>query len=571
VRLTQRLLLGSLLVVGTLLTVMVTVVDRQLRARLIDQATTTLSHEAALVARQWKAGVDADSLANAAGAALVTRVTLIDRNGRVVGDSEFDGAALESLEGHGGRPEVVSAARGLGVARRVSGSTGREELYTAISTPEGVARVSIPIAQLEPIVQASRRDVILTGLVALLASLVVAFLFSRAVSEPIERLRDVAQSMAKGDLSRRPLLTAPGEVGELAGALHQLGDQLSQRIDALRSEQGLLAQLTESLNEGVVAVGADGQVVRMNRTARTLLGVTAPTPFPVDQLPSDESLQAAIARALEGEETEGMETEVNAHTTRLTARPLTGGGAVVALFDLTPVRRVEAVRRDFVANVSHELRTPLTIVSGFAEAIAGDDPPVEIRQQFAAGILRNTQRMQRIVDDLLDLSRIESGGWTPNPVSIDLRECANDAVLEATAAATAKGVKLTMDVAPNARSVVADATAVRQIVGNLVDNAVRYTPEGGQVIVYSRRVMQGIEIGVRDTGAGIPPDHLPRIFERFYRVDAGRSRAEGGTGLGLSIVRHMVEAHGGSVRAESTVGVGTTIAGIFPEHGVTGS
>jgi signal transduction histidine kinase len=572
VRLTQRLLFGSLLVIVTLLAVMVTVVDRQLRARLIDQASATITAEAGFVAAQWTGNVDPDSLADIAGAALGTRVTLILASGQVVGDSEFDGPELAALRSHASRPEVLTA-RGTtpGVARRVSASTGREELYAAVATPGGYSRVSIPLSRLEPIVQASRRDVIVTGLLAVIAALLVSVAFSRSVAQPIERLSQVAKAMAGGDLSRRPLTAAPGEVGELSDAIFQLGDQLSSRLEALRADESLLSQVTESLNEGVIAVDAEGRVVRINTMARQFLSVNAKVPFGIDRLPSDVTLQTAITRALDGAATDELETEVFDRTVKLTAIPLKDGGAVVALFDLTPIRRVEAVRRDFVANVSHELRTPLTIVSGFAEAIANDDPPVEVRQQFASGILRNTLRMQRIVDDLLDLSRIESGGWTPNPVSIDLRDCANDAVGESMRVATIKGVTLIVDIAPNARSVFADATAVRQVIGNLVDNAIRYTPEGGSVTVYSRRVQSGIEIGVRDTGAGIPAEHVPRIFERFYRVDAGRSRAEGGTGLGLSIVRHMVEAHGGTVRAESTVGAGTTIAGVFPEDGVTGS
>jgi signal transduction histidine kinase len=572
VRLTQRLLFGSLLVIATLLAVMVTVVDRQLRARLIDQASATITAEAGFVAAQWTGDVDPDSLADLAGKALGTRVTLILSSGQVVGDSEFDGAELTALRSHDSRPEVLTA-RGTtpGVARRMSASTGREELYAAVTAERGYSRVSIPLSRLEPIVQASRRDVMVTGLLAVIAALLVSAAFSRSVAQPIERLSNVAKAMAAGDLSRRPLTAAPGEVGELSDAIFQLGDQLSSRLEALRADESLLSQVTESLNEGVIAVDVEGRVVRINTMARQFLSVNAKVPFGIDRLPSDVTLQTAITRALDGAATDELETEVFDRTVKLTAIPLKDGGAVVALFDLTPIRRVEAVRRDFVANVSHELRTPLTIVSGFAEAIANDDPPVEVRQQFASGILRNTLRMQRIVDDLLDLSRIESGGWTPNPVSIDLRDCANDAVGESTRVATAKGVTLIVDIAPNARSVFADATAVRQVIGNLVDNAIRYTPEGGSVTVYSRRVQSGIEIGVRDTGAGIPADHLPRIFERFYRVDAGRSRAEGGTGLGLSIVRHMVEAHGGTVRAESTVGSGTTIAGVFPEDGVTGS
>lgn len=570
-RLTQRLLLGSLLVIATLLAVMVTVVDRQLRARLIDQASATIAAQAVLIAAQWTPSIDPDSLADLAGTALGVRVTLVAPGGKVVGDSEFDGVALNDVANHGNRPEVLTAGAVPGTARRISASTGREEIYAAAVAPLGHARISLPTERLEPIVEASRRDVIMTGLLAVFAALLVSVAFSRSIAQPIERLRTVAQAMARGDLSRRPLTIAPGEVGELADALHQMGDQLSARLDALRADESLLSQVTESLNEGVIALDGAGRVVRMNRVARQLLGVTDALPFAVDGLPDDVTLRTAIARALDGATTDELETEVFERTVKLTALPLREGGAVVALFDLTPIRRVEAVRRDFVANVSHELRTPLTIVSGFAEAIAHDDPPVEVRQQFAAGILRNTQRMQRIVDDLLDLSRIESGGWTPNPVSVDLRDTATDAVGESQGVASTKGVSLIVDIAPNARSVFADATAVRQIIGNLVDNAIRYTPDGGSVTVYSRRTSTGIEIGVRDTGAGIPAEHVPRIFERFYRVDAGRSRAEGGTGLGLSIVRHMVEAHGGSVKAESVVGQGTTIAGIFPEDGVTGS
>jgi signal transduction histidine kinase len=217
------------------------------------------------------------------------------------------------------------------------------------------------------------------------------------------------------------------------------------------------------------------------------------------------------------------------------------------------------VRRDFVANVSHELRTPLTIVSGFAETLVQDDVDPAPRKQFAARILANTQRMQRIVDDLLDLSRIESGTWVPNREPVDLGVAAAEAITAARDAADAKGVAIVTDISTDTRILNADVTAVRQIIGNLVNNAVRHTARGSVTIFAGRTAAGGVELGVRDTGSGIPPEHLPRIFERFYRVDAGRSRDQGGTGLGLSIVRLLVEAHGGTVRAESTVGVGTTV------------
>ncbi|MCE9602668.1 MAG: hypothetical protein K8S21_10740 [Gemmatimonadetes bacterium] len=269
--------------------------------------------------------------------------------------------------------------------------------------------------------------------------------------------------------------------------------------------------------------------------------------------------------AFAGETTEGAEVVVGGRTLNVTARPLHEGGAVLALFDLTRVRRLEGVRRDFVANVSHELRTPLTIVGGFAETLASEDVPFEARRDFAERILDNTRRMQRIVDDLLDLSRIESGGWVPQPGPIALADVAGDVLAGARADAAAKGLALRTEIAADAPSVHADATALRQVLGNLVDNAVRHTA-AGEVVLFSRRHERGVLVGVRDTGIGIAPEHLTRIFERFYRVDPGRSREQGGTGLGLAIVRHLVEAHGGRVRAAGEPGRGTEITALFPDE-----
>lgn len=565
-RLTQRLLTGALLVVGFLSAMIIIVVDRQIGARLSDDATTFLAREARLVGDLWTRDPSApDSLADRTGHALGRRVTLVGPDGTVIGDSEFDGDSLRALQNHATRPEVSQALQGrTGTARRSSPSTGDEELYVAVPVPgRGVARVSLPTTSLDAVIASARRDIATAALLALLGALTIAFLFSRSVSRPVEELRDVARALADGDLGRRPTLKAPGEVGELAVALRRLAEQLSSRLRALEADETLLLQLTESLNEGVVAVDTAHQVVRINETARRLLGVRATLPFPVDLLPRDVVLGDAMAAAFAGETTEDAELVIAGRTLNVTARPLDEGGAVLALFDLTRVRRLEAVRRDFVANVSHELRTPLTIVGGFAETLAEDDVPAEMRQQFAQRILGNTRRMQRIVDDLLDLSRIESGGWVPNPNEIDLVAVASEVLNAARDAADAKALVLDTEIPIEAAVAYADATAVRQVLGNLVDNAVRHTASG-RVVLFSRAHPRGVEVGVRDTGSGIPAEHLPRIFERFYRVDPGRSREQGGTGLGLSIVKHLIEAHGGRVRAESTPGEGTTISALFP-------
>jgi len=568
VKLAQRLLLQSLAIVAVMVVSVVVIIDNQLHKSITEQATHDLAGEARLLAIQWKPGVDPDSLADQAGVATGHRVTLIDSTGHVVGDSEFDGPALQSLENHSNRPEVVTArSSGVGSVRRMSPSTGEEQLYVAVKAPPGIARVSVTTKTVEELFSRARGGVLVAGLISFLLAAVLAVLFSRSVSKPIVDLSNVARSLAAGERKRLPALAAPGEVGDLADAVHRLAEQLEARISALAAEQSILSALVETLNEGVIAISPSREVVRISETGRRLLSIDRPVPFGVDFLPREATLREAISLALRGTETEPEELIIGDTTLSLTARPLVNGGAVVALFDLTPIRRLEAVRRDFVANVSHELRTPLTIVGGFAETLQDPDIPADKRAEFAQTILSNTQRMQRIVDELLDLSRIETGHWKPRPEPVRIEDVAGDIFGRVAASAKTKGVALETKVEAGAETILADRTALEQILLNLVENAIRHTGEGGRIMVRTMRDVDGdgVLLAVNDTGSGIPPEHLPRIFERFYRADSGRSREAGGTGLGLAIVRHLVEAHGGSVRAESTVGVGTKIIIFFPD------
>ncbi|HET7188934.1 MAG TPA: ATP-binding protein, partial [Gemmatimonadaceae bacterium] len=301
----------------------------------------------------------------------------------------------------------------------------------------------------------------------------------------------------------------------------------------------------------------------INQRARMLLDASAPLPFPRELLPRDPALRAAVDAAMDGRSTPPEEVSLHDRTVAVASRPLSASGAVVTVLDLTVLRKLETIRRDFVANVSHELKTPLTAVSGYAETLLDEDIPPEQRRRFMETIRDNAWRMQRIVDDLLDLSRIESGGWRPNVGTVGVEGIVRDVFTAVKATADAKGLRLVAEIPPAASVVHADPTAFRQIVSNLVENAVRYTHDGS-VTLRTRLGEAGVWMDVRDTGVGIAPEHLPRIFERFYRVDAGRSREQGGTGLGLAIVRHLVDAHGGRVEAASMVGRGTTISVLFP-------
>ena len=562
-KLAQRLLLGAALIVTVLVLVAVAVSSARLDTQLRELTAAQLTREARLIAQQWQPRADADAIADSAGIALAHRVTLVDANGTVLGDSEFSGAALRALTNHNDRPEIIAARRdGQGASQRVSPSEGLEELYVAVDAGSGrIARVSISTAAVTQIVRRAERDVFVSGLVALVIALAVAAIFARQISRPVSELRDVASAIAAGDLTRRPSLSAPGEVGELAAAVRRMAEQLEHRLQALQSEDELLGALVETMNEGVVAIDRQRRVIRINRSGRQLLDVQAETPFAIDLFPRDRVLQDALADAMGGVAVDGVETQIGARTLAVTARPLGDGGAVLALFDLTGLRKLQAVRRDFVANVSHELKTPLTAIRGFAETLVSETADAQ-HAKFADTIRANAERMQNLVDDLLDLSKIESGGWRPAPVTLDAEHAVGDALTPLREEASRKGAQLVTEI--HARSIRADPMAVRQIVTNLVENAIRYTPKGGTITVFTRGENGSVALGVRDTGSGIPAEHLPRIFERFYRVDPARSRAAGGTGLGLAIVKHLAEAHGGSVRADSRPNTETIVVALLP-------
>jgi signal transduction histidine kinase len=534
---------------------------------MIDAMTDRMSAEARMLGDLWRPGLDADSLADTSGGLLGFRVTLIDSSGVVIGDSQFDAPALARLENHGQRPEIVAARTSThGVDVRVSESVGDEELYIAVRAPMGFARVALSTAEVDRTISRAGHSVLVAGLIGALVAVALALLFARAVSRPVEELSAVASQIAAGDLSRRPTLAGPGEIGDLADALQRMTEQLSARLVALEEDDQLLRAVIDALNEGVVAIDARRTIVRVNETARRLLELKGSLPFSLDLLPRAADLRDAIEAALAGETISDLEVMIAGRTLAIAARPLAHGGAVVAAFDLTELRRLETIRRDFVANVSHELKTPLTVIGGFAETLADPGLDATERDRFSHTIAANVRRMQRIVDDLLDLSRIESGGWVPAPLPVDIPTVAAEAIAPCRGDATRKRLSLEVDVAPDARIARVDPTALRQVIANLAENAIRYTPPGGRVVVFASREGSGVWVGVRDSGMGIGPEHLPRIFERFYRVDPARSREAGGTGLGLAIVRHLVEAHGGRVRAESMPDRGTTVAAFFPDR-----
>ncbi len=406
----------------------------------------------------------------------------------------------------------------------------------------------------------------------------LAWWAGRRLAQPLEDTRMFAREQAWSEHPPRRTGARVTEVRRLEEALSgYFADLRDELAVALRSREEAIL-LVNAVGEGILQLDALGHLVRLNPAAARLLRLPGEAlGQPIGALVRHPELRELLERPMQDVTVESTEISVEGRQLLVVRQPLVyrgeTGGAVVLVVDLTPLRRLEDVRRDFVANVSHELKTPLTAIRGFAETLQDEELLPELRRQFLEATLRNADRLQRIVDDLLDLSRIESGGWRPHPSAVDAPALARDAWVEFRARAEENGVAF--DVLDEAHQAVgADPDGLRQILSNLYDNALRYTPRNGRITVRVRRAdpLPGpkssggarIAIEVADTGSGIPGDALQRIFERFYRVDPSRSRADGGTGLGLSIVKHLAERMGGDVVAESRLGSGTTMRVTLP-------
>ncbi len=562
-----RLVAGTVMVLVLAIAVLVWSSDAALRRGLEADIAASLEREARLVS----VALPPDSLlwqtaVRELGQQSGRRITIIDRSGRVRAESDFAEQSLEGIENHLERPEVQRAlAGGVEVAHRNSATVGRALLYVAVPGGPGVVRVATNLDQVDRAVQSAQAAVLWAAVLALLVGSVLAFVAGRSIARPLTTITDAARAMAAGSPPRFPRSGIP-DIDGLVRALRQMHVQLAERFEDVQREKEESSALVESMVEGVIAADPRGRIVTANAAARRLLGYGSHAALPdLPQLFRAKAAREVVDTVLRGSSVLGRELEIDGRTFLASARSLVDGGAVLVIHDLTEVRRLEAVRRDFIANLSHELKTPLTSISGYAETILSDSPDQTTTSRFLSVILANARRMQRLVDDLLDLSRIESGRWQPRREPVEVAAVAREIWSGFSERAAAREVAFTVETGPNAATVSADPDALRQIVTNLIDNSLRYTPPAGQIVCRSRREEGGVAVGISDNGVGIAREHLPRIFERFYRADSARSREEGGTGLGLSIVKHLVEAHGGRISAESQLGTGTTVTCWFPE------
>ena len=571
IRIQYPLFAAFLGVIGLLSVLIVLLVSSSLRKELGLTVRADLERQLAL--GEWvvqEAGlVDLDSLAREITDRIGYRVTFIDAEGSVLGDSYVELGRLPEVENHYDRPEVqdlLVSGETVSFAERTSETVAESLLYAArLITLDGssvIMRIAAPQTDIERTVSGVQRTVALTGLLAMLFALAAAYMISIALTKTLVLLAQRARQFSKGDYTVRVPDTKVTELQDVADAFNLLTDELQSRLTELGHEREEMQTLIDCMAEGVIALSEDARVIRMNRSARALLELLDTPAFaPVNSVVSDNKLRSILEDSVI-RPGNSDEVEVNGRHLLVSSRALDPGGAVTTLLDISEIRRLEQVRRDFVANASHELKTPLTSIRGYAETLLDDDPPEKLKLEFLTSIRKNTLRLEHLVEDLLDLSKLESGGWTGRRESVDTKEVAQEAWQVVRDIEGKEGISF--DILGDLR-VMGDREGLFHVFRNLLENSIRHTDSGGSINVSMALTQDSmVEVVISDDGDGIPAESLPRIFERFYRADSARARDFGGTGLGLAIVRHLVSEMGGEVVAESQLGQGTTVRFTVP-------
>jgi two-component system, OmpR family, phosphate regulon sensor histidine kinase PhoR len=549
-----------------------------LHRRAVEHEKATLLAEARLMARivalpvaEGRPVPGLDALVDDAARELRARVTVIAPDGRVLADSSLSGEALGAVENHAGRPEVQEAlASGSGTSVRRSTTVGDEMLYAAVpiryqGRVVGVSRVALSLRGVAEQARALQRAIAVALALAFLLTAVLSAALSSPLAGPLNEVMDAARRFALGDLSARSRVRRGDELGELARIVNRSADQLQERITEIARDRARTEAILSAMDDGVMAVDHAGMVVLANRALRDGLQLREAEGRHYLEVVRQSEVGALLEEVLGTGERRTAEVEMlrGGRAYAVTGMRFPGPeghphGAVLTFHDVTERHRVERLRRDFVANASHELRTPLTSIRGFVEALedgAVNEP--QTAQRFLEKIRRHADRMAALVSDLLELSRMEAGERPPRWETVHPADLVEEVVASLGELARSREIAVSADAA-GAPPVMADRDQLRQILENLLENAVKYTAPGGQATLAARAGGDGsVAFEVSDDGPGIPAEHLPRIFERFYRVDKARSRDLGGTGLGLSIVKHLAEGMGATVAVESEPGRGT--------------
>jgi two-component system phosphate regulon sensor histidine kinase PhoR len=559
--------------------------EQALRGWLIDRTQTELLHSAKATRVAYEAlehpGIEkVDALADKLGEATTARITIIDTDGRVLGDSAVPTERVSGLDNHGTRPEVESAKeKDYGVSRRYSNTVNKKMLYVAVphETAEGTAilRASFPLRQVEESVTRVRLIILIASGLGLIVALFMSGLASHLLSKTLKTLVEHARRIARGQpVDDIPIDEEDALFGGIAGSITRLSRELQDTVDDLVEERNRFEAILETMTEAVVVVDSNDRVSLVNRAALELLEWDdEPVGRPIVELIRVPGFQDMLEQAQDGvEANEEFELPTRPPKQVLAqAARQESIGTVVAMHDVTELRRLETIRRDFVANVSHELRTPVSVIRATAETLEDGaiDQPKHARR-FLDALIRNSERLSQLIADLLDISRIEAGEYAIDTEDMTLRKAIDRSLDTVEARADDRDIDIVNQVASDVL-VEADPKALDQVLLNLITNAVKYVPDGGTVEVTSERRDGMVRVSVEDDGPGVGAQHRDRLFERFYRIDSGRARNVGGTGLGLSIVKHLVTTMGGQVGYEPNQPKGSVFWFTLPASSKSGA
>ena len=514
---------------------------------------------------------DINNLTRRLGEKTDARITIIDNDGVVLSDSEENPGTMEN---HGSRPEIIDALSiGMGNSIRYSTTLNCDMMYVAVpisaeGTTYGIARVSIPLSEINESLKHMKQRIVIGTIIAALIAILVALEISRATTRPLKELTRMSRKMSHGELDQKIQVTSRDEIGGLAEAFNTMTTRIKEMVTLLTNERDKMATILSSMSDGIFIIDDKSQVTMINRVAEEMFSLSSDEASGrsfievVRDHEMDEVLQQCLKTGKQ--QTKLVQTKPGKQLLGVIATPMESEAGCLVLFqDLTELRRLETVRSDFISNISHELRTPIASLKILAETLQeGAIDDASVAQEFLHKMNTETDRLAQMVNELGELSRIESGEVSLKPEAIDLFEVLSRSAERLRAQAERGEVKLELDVSSDLPKAKADKEQAEQVLVNLIHNAIKFTPPKGKITLSAKEENENILVTVADTGVGIPTDDLPRIFERFYKAD--KARAGGGTGLGLAIARHIIEAHGGRIWAESIEGKGATFNFTLP-------
>jgi two-component system phosphate regulon sensor histidine kinase PhoR len=566
-RLHSRLVLWNLLIIGLISAILGYFLNFSLREDIQKQVQNQLLDQSVLAAAylaKADPGKSLDDQADELGRLLNVRVTIIAHDGRVLGDSDVEASQLVTLENHRLRPEVQEAVQaGTGSAIRWSDTVKVEFIYVARRLDPYILRLAMPLSAVDAFIRDLRSQLAFAMLIALGLTLVFGYVVFGLISRPLRGIAAASKKLAAGNLDQRLPITGDEEIAALGTSLNTMAQNLSARMRELSEGKQRLELILEAMGQGVMVLDKTGRISLTNTSIGAVLGtgrdISGKTPLEIFRRPE---LENAVHAVLDGAPTQVLEISIgNGRILQANVAPVPNASGeidsvVVVFHDLTDIRRTEKMRRDFVANVSHEFKTPLTSIRGYAETLlsgAKDDPKIAI--DFLRTIERNAEHLEALVTDLLVLARLEAE-VPANKDSFDLKSVIEEQLASRKNSIEEASLQVKLDC--GIIEIHADRPRVATALSNLIDNAIHYNKPGGEIRISAEIHNGELTLAVADTGHGIPSEELPRIFERFYRVDKARARESGGTGLGLSIVKHAIESQGGTINVTSRIGTGST-------------